>query len=236
MFIEWPILITAFSTGVLGSVHCVGMCGPLVASMPFMSLKGHRLMSGLLLYHSGRILMYAIVGTIAGLFGRTFSLFGWQQVLSITAGVVILFVFFSSAIFPSRFRNRFNFNKPYLWLSSIINNTNGPIPFFAAGLLNGLLPCGLVYIAAGTAMATGSLLQGAFVMMLFGIGTIPLLTTALLISKLVTLTVREKFRKLMPYFVIAISTLLILRGLGLNIPYLSPALAGNGTAVSCHAE
>ncbi len=236
MLFEWPILITGFSAGVLGSVHCVGMCGPLVASMPFMTLKGHRLMSSLLLYHLGRILMYAIVGIIAGLFGRTFSLFGLQQVLSIASGALILILFFSPTIIPNSLRNRFNFNKPYLWFSTIINHTHGYFSIFALGLLNGLLPCGLVYIAVGTAVATGSLSQGAFVMILFGIGTIPLLTIALIIGKLITLPVRDKFRKLMPYLVVVIATLLIVRGLGLDIPYISPSLEENGVAVSCHDE
>mgnify|MGYP000514675303 CR=1 FL=1 len=175
-------------------------------------------------------------GSIFGLFGRTFCLFGWQQGLSIAAGVLMLIVFFSSAKFPTWIKKKFNVHKPYLWLSKIMKMANGTSSFFAAGLINGLLPCGLIYIAAGTALASGSLLHGALVMIFFGIGTIPLLTTALLISKLITLPIREKFKKLMPYFVVVIASLLIIRGLNLHVPNLSPALVGNGNTVSCHAE
>lgn len=236
MTIEWAILVTAFSTGILGSLHCVGMCGPLVASLPFLSFKGSKMLGAMFLYHTGRIFMYALIGMAFGALGSGFHLFGWQQALSVVAGLVVLMIYFSDKIFSASVRQKFSFDKPYLKISQIFNNNKQSSSFFIAGLLNGMLPCGLVYVAAGTAFATGSLLQGAVAMLLFGIGTIPLLTIAVLMSKLVSIGIRGKFRKIMPYLVVLVACLLILRGLGLNIPYLSPIAASKSVPVSCHSN
>lgn len=236
MNIQWPILIAAFSSGVIGSLHCVGMCGPLVASMPFVSHKKGQLLKGMMQYHAGRLFMYIIIGAVVGALGKSFHFFGMQQILSIVAGVFVLIILFADKIFPASIRQKFHIIKPYSWMSQLLKKNTNHFSAFTAGLLNGLLPCGLVYVAAGAAFATGSLLQGSSAMLLFGIGTIPLLTIAVLMSKLITISLRERFRKLMPILVVSIAFLLILRGLGLNIPYLSPAMEGTSTAVSCHSK
>lgn len=236
MNMQWPILIAAFSSGVIGSLHCVGMCGPLVASMPFVSHKKGHLLNGMMQYHAGRLLMYIIIGAIVGAVGKTFHLFGMQQILSIAAGVFVLVLLFADKIFPASIRQKLHITKPYIWMSKFLHKNTSKFSSFSAGFLNGLLPCGLVYVAAGTAFATGSLIQGSAAMFLFGIGTIPLLSIAVLMSKFVTISLRERFRKLMPVLVVSIAILLILRGLGLNIPYLSPAIEGTSSAVSCHSN
>jgi len=90
------------------------------------------------------------------------------------------------------------------------------------GFLNGFLPCGLVYMAIFGAIATGNALQGSLYMALFGLGTIPLMTSAIYLGNFLNVQVRQRIRKAIPVFVAVIAGLFILRGLGLGIPYVSP--------------
>ncbi len=97
-----------------------------------------------------------------------------------------------------------------------------PDTFLTIGFLNGFLPCGLVYMALLGAIATGSALKGSLYMFVFGIGTIPLMTTAIYFSRFLSGVVRKKIQKAIPIFLVIIGFLFILRGLGLGIPYISP--------------
>jgi len=103
----------------------------------------------------------------------------------------------------------------------------------ALGLLNGLVPCGLVYVACAGAAATGGTLAGAWYMTAFGAGTVPMMLAISLSGKLVPASLRLKLVKTIPVCVFLLATLLILRGLSLGIPYLSPDLSGSG-ASCCH--
>ena len=101
------------------------------------------------------------------------------------------------------------------------------------GLLNGLLPCGLVYAACTGAAATGSLGSGAAYMALFGLGTVPLMLGIGLSGKALPIALRFKLQQLAPLSLAVVGALLVLRGLALGIPYLSPDLAA-GTCAHCH--
>ena len=94
--------------------------------------------------------------------------------------------------------------------------------FLTIGFLNGFLPCGLVYMAVLGAIAMGNPWKGALYMALFGLGTVPLMTTAIYFSGIIKGSTRQKIRKLIPVFVIFVGILFILRGMGLGIPYVSP--------------
>lgn len=229
------LLIAGFSLGILGSLHCVGMCGPLFISMPFNNLTGGvRLSTGIIFYHTGRISTYTVIGLLFGAAGRSFSFFGWQQILSVLAGVTILLVYYSHFLFSKSMIIKLGaLLQPYKFFSRWMYRANGISSFLIAGMINGLLPCGLVYGAAVTAVASGSLLYGSLVMAFFGLGTVPLLTAAVLSGRALNVSVRARIKKLTPIFVSVLAVLLIIRGLGLSIPYISPTVTSE-KVVSCH--
>ncbi len=93
---------------------------------------------------------------------------------------------------------------------------------FFIGMLNGLLPCGLVYMAIAGAIGTGGVAEGSLYMILFGLGTIPMLLSISLAGNIMSIAVRKRINKLIPVLVVIVGVLFILRGLSLGIPYLSP--------------
>lgn len=104
---------------------------------------------------------------------------------------------------------------------------------FPVGLLNGLLPCGLVYVAIAAALATMSSLNAMLLMFSFGIGTIPVMAGLMIFGHLISINIRQKINRSVPYFVGLMAVMLILRGMNLGIPYLSPKLEKESTEVSC---
>lgn len=219
------MLGSAFIFGLLGSLHCVGMCGPIAFLLPVDRENNLRKIFQIFLYHFGRLLAYSIIGLAFGLVGKSLSLFGMQQQLSIFIGVLMLVVIF----LPTRIFNKYNFSKPLYRLLGNVKNSLGkelkkknPDTFFTVGFLNGFLPCGLVYMAVFGAIAGGSALQGSLYMLLFGLGTVPLMTTAIWVGNFLSGKVRQHVKKAIPVFLTIIAILFILRGLGLGIPFVSP--------------
>lgn len=110
-----------------------------------------------------------------------------------------------------------------------------PGSVYAFGLLNGLLPCSMVYMALAGAIATGEALKGAGFMFVFGLGTLPAMWSVSIFSGLIRQELRIKARKLYPAVMAVIGILLILRGLNLDIPYISPALhLSHSNPIECH--
>ena len=219
------MLLTALIFGLLGSFHCVGMCGPIAFLLPVDHSNNFKKIGQISLYHFGRILSYSILGLTFGLVGTSLNLFGMQQQLSIFIGLLMLLVVF----IPQRTFNKYNFSKPIYKLISKVKNALGrelkkksPDTFLTIGFLNGFLPCGLVYMAIFGAIASGNALQGSLYMALFGIGTIPLMTSAIYLGNFLNAQVRQRIRRAIPVFVAIIACLFIVRGLGLGIPYISP--------------
>ncbi|MFB9057491.1 sulfite exporter TauE/SafE family protein [Mariniflexile ostreae] len=220
------MLASAFILGLLGSFHCVGMCGPIAFMLPVDRSNTLKKIAQIAIYHFGRLLSYTLIGLVFGLIGRSLYLFGFQQQLSIAIGVLMILV----VIIPQKTFNHYNFSKPIYRLVSKIKSGLGSAlkkktldTFLTIGFLNGFLPCGLVYMAVFAAIAGGSVLNGMGYMAAFGLGTIPLMTTAIYFSHFLKGTARQKIQKAIPVFVVFIGALFILRGLGLGIPYLSPA-------------
>jgi sulfite exporter TauE/SafE len=146
-------------------------------------------------------------------------------------------------LIPYKTFNKYNFSKPLYKIIGKVKSALGkelkkktPDTFLTIGFLNGFLPCGLVYMAVFAAIATGNLLDGSLYMVLFGLGTIPLMTTAIYISRFLKGSIRQHIQKAIPVFVIIIGALFILRGLGLGIPYISPAPIYDmaNSAIECH--
>ncbi len=219
------MLITALIFGLLGSFHCVGMCGPIAFMLPVDRNNNLKKLGQIFLYHFGRILAYSIIGLAFGLVGKSLNLFGFQQQLSIIIGVLMLLVIF----IPQKIFNRYNFSKPVFKIISKVKSALGkelkkktPDTFLTIGFLNGFLPCGLVYMAVFGAIASGNALQGSFYMAVFGLGTIPLMTSAIYLGNFLNGQVRQRIRRAIPVFVVVIACLFIVRGLGLGIPYISP--------------
>lgn len=218
------MLWTAFLLGFLGSFHCLGMCGPI--AMAISSKDSSAFLRNKLLYNLGRTFTYSLLGGLVGFLGFTLALAGVQQWLSLTMGALIVLLSFfykksekliaGSGFFGAVFRLKSSLGK-YI-------KRGGSSAFVVTGLLNGLLPCGMVYLALVASMALQSPLQGALYMSFFGLGTIPMLMVVMLSGKLVSINWRNKFTKTMPYFAMFIGILFIIRGLGLGIHYVSPKL------------
>lgn len=214
-------LFAAFSLGFLGSLHCIGMCGPIAMSLPVHNRGlGFRIL-GIYLYNSGRILIYASLGAVLGTLGMGMKLVGYQQVLSITLGILLLLGLFLPKILSINNSVLLTFNmKLKGWFASWMKQKSLQA-LFITGLLNGLLPCGLIYVALAGATSSGETIKGALFMAVFGLGTLPALFSVSFIS-----SISKRFRKYLshtaPGLTFVMGILLVVRGLGLGIPYLSP--------------
>lgn len=233
------MLLSALILGLLGSLHCVGMCGPIAFMLPVDRSNSIKKVSQISVYHLGRLLAYSLIGLVFGLVGKSLYIFGMQQQLSIAIGILMIVV----VIIPYQTLSKYNLSKPLHRLISKVKSNLGKAlqkksadTFLTIGFLNGFLPCGLVYMAVFGSVATANLLEGATYMILFGIGTIPLMTSAIYLGKFLNSTVKQRIQKAIPVFVVIIGVLFILRGLGLGIPYISPApvVEMATSAIECH--
>ncbi len=220
----------AFTLGLAGSLHCLGMCGPLALALPA-PRDASRLdrALGRLLYNLGRTATYAFMGLFAGLLGHVLQLGGLQQTVTIALGILLIAtLFLNTRHMPDWVLNRF-YRPVQRGLGKLLQR-RGKLGLFQVGLLNGLLPCGLVYAAlAGAALQPGAL-RGALYMALFGLGTVPMMFAI----SMGGLTLRStRFKPVLQYLVPALTltagVLLILRGLSLGIPYISPDLSIPGS-------
>ena len=219
------MLLSAIILGLMGSLHCVGMCGPIAFMLPVDRTNNLKKITQIFIYHFGRVLAYGTIGLVFGLLGKGLYVFGMQQKLSVAIGILMIVL----VLIPYKVFNKYNLSKPIYKIISKVKNRLGqalkkksPDTFLTIGFLNGFLPCGLVYMALLGAVAMGNPAEGSLYMILFGLGTIPLMTTAIYFSGLLKGVVRHKVQRLIPVFVIIIGVLFILRGLGLGIPYVSP--------------
>lgn len=219
------IFVVALMTGLVGSLHCIGMCGPIAVALP-LGKKGwlHRTF-GSLIYNIGRTITYAILGGLFGLLGQGIEMAGLQQWATILIGIIMIL----SVLFPVIFREKIKIDQIFTgYAGRLIGQfkklfSKSSIPsLFIIGLLNGLLPCGLVYVAIAGAISTGDVTSGIIYMVLFGIGTIPVMFAIPLAGNLIGMSIRKKFRGAVSAFIVILGILFILRGLSLGIPYISP--------------
>lgn len=216
-------IIGGLGIGFMGSFHCIGMCGPLALSLPVNHLNKWHRNTAIILYNLGRAFTYGILGIAFGLIGQSFTFFKIQQWLSIIVGVLML-VFILYSLFGhvnTNFINKIT-NQVQVKLSQYLNNKNSSIAFFNIGILNGLLPCGLVYVAIAASIATGNVLHSSIFMFSFGLGTMPIMVFTMLLGKFISLNTRKVIRKISPYAMMLVALMLILRGLNLGVPYVSP--------------
>ena len=219
------ILLSALVLGLMGSFHCAGMCGPIAIALPLHGNSIPQKIFGGTLYNLGRTLTYGVMGAIFGLLGQGVEMIGFQQKISVVMGAIMII----SVIFPSLFRNQYNMEKSWFSLVGKLKKSIGKLfsvrsfsSLFFIGLLNGLLPCGLVYMAIAGAIGTGELVLGSLYMIMFGLGTIPMMLSIAIAGNILSAAIRQKINRLIPVLVVVVGIFFILRGLSLGIPYLSP--------------
>ncbi len=230
-------LAAAFLLGAAGSAHCLGMCGPIALAVPSPSNTLRARWMSTLLLNAGRISTYTLLGVAVGSLGLGMRLAGLQQAVSITGGILLLL----STAMPSLLHRWSPTGRVALGIgrlrSALARNLKRTAPeaLFLTGALNGLLPCGLLYAALLGAASLAAPTHAALFMAAFGLGTWPALMALRMGGALVSSTARLRLRKLSPVLISAVAMLMILRGMGLGIPYLSPGpVSAQVFTTGCH--
>ena len=216
---------SALILGLFGSFHCVGMCGPIALSLPFGGQNTAGIQARLILYHLGRLLTYAILGLILGVLGQGLAIMGILQYFSIAMGIALILMVVIPKWAP--YLMRFNGVLSPAWRAlrpffQELFRRKSWDAYFGIGMLNGLLPCGLVYMALLGSLVQNSLLDSMGFMLFFGLGTIPLLSITVYAARWIPKRTIQKLYGYLPLMIFFLGVLLVVRGLGLNIPYLSP--------------
>lgn len=229
---------SAFLMGLAGSFHCIGMCGPLAFSLPVSHHNKINRISAGFIYNAGRIFSYSLIGLLLGSFGDLVIAIKWQDRLSFILGTIILLYL----IIPKRYLH-FTSGKLLSSPFTIIQRQLGKLikvkklrSLFFVGLLNGFLPCGLVYLALTSAMVSASSVNGAMFMLFFGLGTFPLMFGTVLIGNYLSQSLRARMQHAVPIFLFFMAILLILRGMELGIPFISPGIDDDRSSqvTGCH--
>jgi sulfite exporter TauE/SafE len=215
---------TAFVLGLFGSLHCAGMCGPLAMALPATGGSTLSFAAGRAAYNLGRVLTYCMLGILFGLIGQSLFLAGIQRWVSIALGVLLLAGLFGSRKLSASATVTRLVSGLKVRMAGMLRQRSF-VSLSVLGLLNGLLPCGLVYVACAGATTTGDPFGGAAYMASFGLGTVPMMLAISLSGKLIPVSIRLKLVKAIPISVFLLATLLILRGMSLGIPYISPDLS-----------
>ena len=225
--------------GAVGSLHCIGMCGPIAMALPMGARSTGGRLAGGVIYNLGRVVTYSVLGLTLGTVGDFLITPQVQSSVSIVFGAAILLYL----LLPSRLKKSVSKLSPaqgfFIKLRKLLGNllssyTNRSL--FGIGLLNGLLPCGMIYLALTSSFLTGSAVNGSLFMAGFGLGTLPAMVTIVFFSSYINQRVRLNLRKAIPVFLACMATLLVLRGLNLGIPYISPSRPQDTVhmPVECH--
>ncbi|MBL0132124.1 MAG: sulfite exporter TauE/SafE family protein [Chitinophagaceae bacterium] len=232
-----PVLLSGFTLGIAGSLHCVGMCGPLSLALPVHHFSNTQKFISLFIYQIGRVVTYSILGLLFGLAGRRIYIAGYQQWFSIAMGILVLTLallyFVQKKTVHLKFLNRFYFFIQKQ-ISRLLKTAKGPPGFFLMGLANGLLPCGMIYMALAATLTFTEVWQSVGFMALFGAGTLPAMMLVGYAGQMIKSDWRNYLRNLVPVFISLMGVLLILRGMNLGIPFISPELPhAPGGVVDC---
>lgn len=222
---EIALIISALGLGFASGFHCIGMCGPIALSMGLTKKQATNYYLQNLTYQFGRIFTYSLLGALLGIIGEGFEMAGFQKYLTIAVGVLLIIMAlfsFGGKDFASKipFFSKFLYNVK-MNLGKLLQKADYRSRF-TTGILNGFLPCGMVYMALTASLASGGIWQSATFMALFGLGTLPFMFAVVLLGNLMNQTFRLKILKIIPIIMIILGGLFILRGLELGIPYISP--------------
>jgi hypothetical protein len=211
----------AFSIGLLGSIHCVGMCGPLALAVPYQGEGRFAAAKGVLAYTLGRLATYAIIGSMIGIAGKGFLVAGIQKYLTLAIGISIAFIAIFSIAVESYFARIPPVRRFNLWTNRQLGGwigRKGTVAALMIGVFNGLIPCGLVYMAIAGAVTVGNILSGATFMVLFGLGTVPLMAFTGLAGQSLNPALRGRLRRFAPALMLLVAALFLLRGLQFEVP------------------
>lgn len=209
-------LWTAFTIGLFGSFHCVGMCGPIAMALP---RSGDGLFADLIqksVYNIGRILTYSLLGAIIGLAGHAISLAGLQRPLSILLGILVILGAFLPLASSAGIQRFDRVRQFFGWLQKKLKqqmSRRDTSTMLVVGLLNGLLPCGFVYVGLASSLTTESVLGGMSYMALFGLGTFPAMMLMALAPGIISLKMRQRINRFLPLLAVLLGSYLIYRGL-----------------------
>jgi len=218
-------IFTAFVIGLLGSLHCVGMCGPIALALPTGPVKSLRFYAGRLLYNFGRVITYSVFGLIFGLIGKNLAVVGLQRWVSIISGVVIIIIVLLPQSVKTGFISKLSLGKVTGKIKEAFGNLfrkGSLLSMLFIGVVNGLLPCGFVYVGIAGAIAVGDVWLGVVYMALFGLGTIPVMFLTSVAGNFISIGIRQKLTRIIPVLAIILALLFILRGMNLGIMYISP--------------
>lgn len=218
------IIYTALVLGLLTGFHCMGMCGPIAIALPLNNKSwGTRVFSALW-YNIGRTITYVLLGVVFGILSEGFSLAGFQRWISILMGIFMI----ASVLFPKINQMLYRGTGS----SKLMNGVKKQLSkyfqqasyksLFITGLLNGLLPCGMVYMALAGAIGVGSLSGSVLFMLMFGLGTIPMMFLLSMLGNFATIKLKHAINKIIPFIVVIVGVLFILRGMELGIKFVSP--------------
>ncbi len=234
-------LISSFVLGLAGSFHCIGMCGPIALALPVNRKSGTTILMGILTANTGRIITYMLLGFVIGSIGFSLNLFRLFQVLSILFGIGLIII-----AWRKHWLKHMEFRTPRFqrWVSGQMHQLlrqNGSLKLFGIGLLNGLLPCGMIFLALTNALLAENPVGSASSMAAFGLGTLPALIGVGFFAQHINQTFRSKLTRAFPYLLSVIGLLVILRGANLGIPVLSPKMEQQTTLghrktllIECH--
>ncbi len=222
------MLWSAFLLGFFGSFHCAGMCGPIALALP--SGRGQLLerVGGRMLYNLGRTLTYALMGGVIGFFGQAVLLVADQVYFSYTLGAILIVLGIFAVNLDHLVMHWGGMQRFYAWIQAQLGRVLGRQQMrslLVVGMLNGFLPCGLVYVALLGAVAAGDHWGGALYMFLFGLGTVPMMLGLSLAGNYIGLRWRNRMRKLYPVLFVLMGILLIVRAWQTTI---------TDAGVSCH--
>jgi len=233
----WQLIVSGLALGAISGFHCIGMCGPIAVALPLHHLSPNKKIPGLLLYNIGRVCTYATLGLIFGFTGRQVYLGGFQKGFSIALGIIILFFLLENILKKRWFQFSFtdSINGYLKKIISVFISKRQLYGMLMVGMANGLLPCGMVYFAIAGALATGSVQGGVLFMASFGLGTIPFMLLISYFGLFIGVSTRNTIKNILPYLMGCMAILLILRGMSLGIPYLSPLIENTPfQTVNCH--
>ncbi|MDX1908789.1 MAG: sulfite exporter TauE/SafE family protein [Bacteroidia bacterium] len=232
------LYLTALILGLSGSLHCVGMCGAIALALPGKSPNLWTILPGRLAYNAGRVAAYVMMGAVLGLFGQVISLAGWQQALSLVLGGLMLILALGQFQAETHLVRIPLIDKVLVRIRKAMGHLlrPGSKGLFQVGVLNGFLPCGTVYLALAGAAATSQALEGMGYMAVFGLGTFATMLPVSLAGGRITGDWMRVARPVMAGVTLVFASWLILRGLQLGIPFISPLLPAGTQAeqVVCH--
>ncbi|NVK62943.1 MAG: sulfite exporter TauE/SafE family protein [Flavobacteriales bacterium] len=221
------ILVTGLILGLASNFHCLGMCGPIAMVLPLNRSNNWTILGGTLQYNLGRTLMYGLLGVLFGLLGVTIQVFGVLQWLSILAGIALVIFAWRKQLkvwFP-HVSNPFGIQSGIQKLMGKSMKSKSRFRLFAFGAINGLLPCGMVYVALLNALLADSLVSSSLAMVAFGVGTLPVMIFIPFMSNKIGVETRKKLNRTIPYVLTVVGLMIALRGMNLGIPFVSPRIS-----------